>query len=57
MFIFSVPFLSSLTTHNSLLTMSTKTQQPSGLPVMLLQGSPRFAVSAFNPALGTSYKI
>ena len=48
MFIFSVP----LSFH-----ITAKTQQPTGLPVMLLQGSARFAVSAFNPALGSSYNV
>ena len=37
--------------------MTTKSEQPTGLPVMLQHGSARLPVSAFNPPLGTSYDV
>jgi len=51
---------SALTSQNSpplSFHMTAKTKQPTGLPVMLQQGAARFAVAAFNPALGTSYDV
>jgi hypothetical protein len=37
--------------------MTTKSEQPTGLPVMFQQGSARFPVLPFNPPLGTSYEV
>jgi hypothetical protein len=37
--------------------MTTKSEHPTGLPVMFQQGAARFPVSAFNPPLGTSYDV
>ena len=37
--------------------MTAKSEQPTGLPFLLQQGSSRFPVPAFNLPLGTSYDV